>query len=401
MSLAVFLFYSANLSWPMGYSMGGGLALATALWVVFSRKPRFDARAAWAAIFCGFMAAGAFWEVIFHGESIRELDLPSKFLGIIFLIWAGSQVNIKPMVFWVAVSIGSVSGTGIALHDIYMLGLDRATGFTGGIQFGNIGLILGIFSATGAVWAASAMQGRARLITCAALMLTCLLGLFTSLTSGSRGGWVGVPLVVLLFTLSLTPRRHAMKTGVMVCVLCTVAAAGLSASPTFQNRLFHALNDIQLYRDGQRNTSSGLRFSVWDASVQLIKQRPLAGWGDQGYRAEMKRGVDEGRFYPEALFVAHTHNTYLETWLKHGIFGITGLLGLLVSGFYLFAKQLRHPDGQVKAFAIAGTSLLSVYAVASITQIMLDRNNTLLFFVFSFAVLFNMMHARVDTLHKQ
>lgn len=395
MSAAVFLFFASNLVWPNGYSIGAALALLTGLYVLATRRPQLHAQLRPIAFFSLLMVGAALWAVLFHGDRSRELDLPLRYLALVVLLWAGTESAPKACVWWAAVAVGSISGAAVAFYDIHALGLDRATGFTGGIQFGNTGLLLGIFCAAGLVWAYHRKKTTWRTLSLALLLLGAASGFYTSIASGSRGGWVAVPVVMVLFAVSLTPAKHKGKLLATATVSVLLATAALSSLTSVQSRYHEAASDITAYEQGNRSTSLGLRLSIWQAATNMIAERPLSGWGDHGYHQELENGVNAGRYYPEVLQVANTHNNYLEVWLKYGFAGVTALTGVLVACFMLFSRYLRHPHPAVKAFAISGSSLVSVYGVACFTQVMLGRNNTLLFFLLGVATLANLMYRQL------
>src|SRR3546814_16380551 len=88
--------------------------------------------------------------------------------------------------------------------------------------------------------------------------------------------------------------------------------------------------------------------------------------------------------------MANTHNTYLEIWVFQGVIGVVLLIALLVTALTYFIRRLRSQDPGVQVAAVCGASLIVAYSVFSLSQVMLSRNNTLLFFLISLSVFWAM-----------
>lgn len=400
MSLAIALFFGTNLVWPKGYAVGSALALLAAMGVLVWQRPRLQPQLRPIVASCLLMLLGGVWIVVYYQDPIRELDLPVRYLAAILLLWACTNCAPNLWAWWLAAVAGSLSGAGLALYETQILGMHRAMGHTGVIQFGNIGLSLGVFCAAGAVWAHKTLPKTASFLGVRALLLAGVVaGACISLASGSRGGWVALPAAIAVFAYALIPAKHAIKAIASLLAGCALASAVLWSIPSVQQRFAVAVSDIQAYQQGNRDTSLGLRFSIWHAAIHMIAQRPLAGWGSTNYQAHLQEGVRQGRYVPEVLEVANTHNNYLEAWVKYGALGLAGVIGLFASTFLVFARKLRHTDASVQAVALCGASLAGMYAVFSLTQIMLGRNNTLLFFLMATAALLGLMLQREHRLH--
>jgi O-antigen ligase len=397
-SAAVFLFLATNLSWPNGYSIGSALVLLVALYILATRHPPLNAQLRPFVACCLLMVLAGFWVVLYHHDHARELDLPLRYLAAVLLVWAGSAAAPRLGAWWAGSALGACSGALVAYRDIHSLGLERSTGYTGGIQFGNIGLMLGVFSAAGLVWAARSLPKGAAKATCLLVLgLASVAGLYISITSGSRGGWVAVPVAVVLFAVALVPARYAVRAVLGLAVACALAAAIAWQVPMVQERYTQVVSDLNDLSHGEYDTSVGLRIGVWQAAIAMVAEHPLAGWGDAGYHAELLNGAREGRYAPAIEVLANTHNTYLEAWVKYGALGIVAVVGMFISSFLLFARNLRHTNPAIQAVALCGTCLAAMYALFCLTHVMLGRNNTLLFYLVGVASLWNMLAALKNT----
>lgn len=390
-SLAIFVFFASNLSWAKGYSIGSVLLLLVGICALFACRPNIQRDLHSVVAACLIMVLAGLWAVFYHNEPLRELDLPLRYVGAIVLLWAGADLAPRLWVWWTSIILGCISAAGIAFYDTAILDLHRATGFTGGIRFGNIGLMLGVFCTAGLVGLKDSKPGRARWLAQLALITGTLCGLYASIASGTRGGWVAIPVAVVLFGAALIPAQCTLRWYASASVLAVMLIIVGLKIPMVEQRYQETMSNLQAFEHGENRTSVGLRLAVWQAAVRMIAEKPLAGWGSNGYHKQLHKGANSGLYSSQVKLLAHTHNTYLEAWLKYGVLGIVGVVSLLVSVFWLFAKYLRHNNRSVQALALCGTCLAAMYAVFSTTHTMLGRNNSLLFFLVTTAVLWSMI----------
>src|SRR5699024_10328143 len=135
--------------------------------------------------------------VLYHGESSHYFDKPVGFLlapfGLLLLI------SFRPCVhaWWAGVAVGAISSGRGSMEQRFYLHMHRADGHTNAIQYGNLSMLLGLWCWGGLMWARRRVRHRPLWVLF--LAAGALLGITASLLSGSRGGWVGLPLVILVF----------------------------------------------------------------------------------------------------------------------------------------------------------------------------------------------------------
>lgn len=96
------------------------------------------------------------------------------------------------------------------------------------------------------------------------------------------------------------------------------------------------INTGKVSEIGAKYHKMGLREKIWSSSIELIKERPILGYGagiEKKPLAEMNRknGYDIPPNY-------HSHNQFLSVTLQYGILGIFWLLAVFV---FLFRKAIR------------------------------------------------------------
>ncbi len=101
-----------------------------------------------------------------------------------------------------------------------------------------------------------------------------------------------------------------------------------------QNRTNIAVDELQAYYNGNKNTSVGRRPHMWEGAIKMFLQNPVIGVGTGGYKIEMRKYRDD----PALPDFNHPHNSFLYMASSYGVIGLLLLLWLLVG---LINKGLR------------------------------------------------------------
>lgn len=367
---------------PRGYALGAVLLMAASLYYLALRPAislARDDKIMTSLLLIIFLAGAVSW--LYHGNDLSSLDMPSRYLLAIpiFLLMLAHPVKLT----WLNAGfiVGAIAAGAVAAWDRYSLGEVRAAGFTGGIQFGDLALMMAVFCAAAFV-ACDRLFYKPRLWR-AALLLGVVGGSYASILSGARGGWVAVPFVILVFCVAYLRRSNFKGVVATLLGLLTVSVIAVSTIPMVESRFELAVKDVQMYRQGDTESSLGARFEVWRALAVIIPQKPYMGWSGAGYEEEKERLVASGAFTPSVTTLANTHNTFLEIWVLQGLLGLLPVLALLILSLVYFGRRLRSADPTAQYLAVCGVSLVGCFTIFSQTQIMLGRNNTLLFFTVS------------------
>lgn len=385
-TFGIVLFFAPFLSVSRGYTAGLIVLMLGGIYYLFAGKPyRLEREDKWLMGLFGLVGAAGILSAVYHGSHMREWDMPSRYILVLPVIMMLLAHPPKSQWIWTGLILGCVSGAAVAARDVYTLDMERSFGYTGAIQFGNVALVMAVFCAAALF---SIREGFARAAFWrAALGVGVITGLYASIISGSRGGWVAMPVIVVLFCVSLINKKNARAVCMSaVAVMASLLILAVSV-PSVKQRYDEAVSDIHRYRQGDFATSLGGRFAIWDAAVELIKEKPLMGWSEEDYEARRDQLIKEGEAKPVVGLLANTHNSFLEILLFQGLFGFLCMCALLCGTFVLFWKRLRLPDYEARMAALSGACLVSVYVIAGQTQIMFSRNNTLVFFLVAGALL--------------
>ena len=385
-SLAVFLLGAIALVVHSGYSVGSALLFLGGLYCLLARKglalSRDDYLVLGALVFYG---ASGMLEMALHQADSRYLDKPLRFILATVVFLLVRRYPPHPSWLWGGVAVGGLLTACWAGFQKLALGIDRAGGFTYVIQFGNIAMLTGLFCLAGLGWAYS-QPHRIRWLTL--LWIGAAGGVLASLLSGSRGGWVGLPLLLLVLYRAYSDFFSTrLKVAAVASVL--VASGIVYSVPQLgvQDRLHAAIHDVQLYQAGDAATSVGARFEMWKGASILFLQKPLLGWGSPAYQAAMEDLVAGGAIDEAVIGYGHAHNEMLDAAAKRGLVGVSALLALYLVPLYMFGRGLRSSDLGHRSFAIAGVLLPVAYIDFGLSQVLFAHNSGVMIYAVWLVVL--------------
>ncbi|MGB6008148.1 O-antigen ligase family protein [Castellaniella sp.] len=412
MSASAALFFLLTLSVPNGYSWGGGLLLLGGLAAAWSCRGSSRSRAGspddrqaapgscppWTfqdrtlcVLLLAVCAINAL-AVVWHGDSGKYLDQGVRYLLAIPVLWGLRQVRLRLDWIWAGLVLGCLGTAAVAWWQVHVVGYNRAEGFvTSAIPFGDIALMMAFWCVLGAALSAI----RHRMAWAGFLLIGALAGTYAFIAAATRGGLVAVPVLLVLAALALARRGHGRRLlagAALLAVAVTLAVTLLSAGKITERRFDEAFAEWQAYSQGGDATNNvGSRLEAWRAALISIPDRPLLGWGHPEYNAHLGELIQAGRANRFVATLSNTHNQFIEIWLHQGTLGLVAFLALLIASFWYFAQRLRHADAATRILACCGASLPAAFAAFGLTQVILGRNNGVMFFLVSLAVWWALM----------
>jgi len=181
--------------------------------------------------------------------------------------------------------------------------------------------------------------------------MVMVLALLFSLT---RGVWLAY-FVILIVLGRIKGGRTALavNAGLMLIGLALVIS-----SPGVWERARHSF-------DLQTNLSRSL---IWQANLDMIKERPLLGWGYGNYKRF--RDVYYQR-YPEVDTTAHAHNNLLQMWVDGGVVGLGAFLFLFWSilklGWFAY-QRLPAEEEPLRSLTLGGFLSIIGFLIGGLTQ---------------------------------
>jgi O-antigen ligase len=148
----------------------------------------------------------------------------------------------------------------------------------------------------------------------------------------------GMLLVFLLIFIEYRKRFSKKHLFLIFLLLTCLAILIITNSSLVFERATAELDTIQALLRGdwgsvplstsEVRSSVGERLYGWRAAIDMIAQRPLLGWGEQGV-AYLFDTIQYNQAHYEALNFGHLHNLYLEITLQYGLLGLTAYLYIL------------------------------------------------------------------------
>ncbi len=252
------------------------------------------------------------------------------------------------------------------------------------IHFGDFELILGVLSLFSIDW-----FGRDKLPIRILKLLGFIAGLAASFASGSRGGWLAIPLFIAIFIYFMMGRSSPRM------IISAVFAAMLSATLLFSfNSMFHQrvsqlASDVVVFDQGSRDTSTGIRWQLYKAAVDVFLHHPVFGAGPEGFALATKQMGEAGTLTEKAAAMGHAevHNDILSKAAGMGIFGLFAILAIYLVPFRLFWRATSSSLVQIRRAGILGITFVSGFFVFGLTVEILDLTMATAFYSFTVAVL--------------
>jgi O-antigen ligase len=292
------------------------------------------------------LIAAAVVEASHHEFSSRHLEGPVRLVlaGTVMLALALLRIDFSRAAAWVfPASIGLCAAWVFDAESTrYFWGGRAATIFMDPITLSQHIVIFAFACVLLLEWRSS----QSRLLQ-AALCAGFVLALAIALRTESRTGWAIVPFGAILLAI-----KHARSNTAHPARTLIFAAAVLAGAyfffPEVHGRIRQAVTEAsQYFQGGDRDTSVGIRFSLFRTNIILFLQRPWLGWGYAVEPDILSFPAIRELYTPLFGFywtTAGGHNEYLQSMMRMGVAGLLSRLLLLVVPLALFASAARSAD---------------------------------------------------------
>lgn len=397
-SVCVFLFSALALAVNSGYSLGALVLLLASSWLLW-KHPRLNLQRRDYLILGTLLLYFALFtaNMLYHGDPARELDMPLRALLAVPVLLLLLAYPPRPAAWWGGLAIGAIAGAALAFHQFDPnIAIRPQAATSNPIHYGNVSVLLGLLSLCGLEWACAQRQ---RLAWIVLLLAGCLAGISGSILSGSRGGWIAMPVCLIILALQHA-RIHGKRYFIITLALLVgliVAAYNMPHSP-LQQRAASAVSELEKFEDtGNVDTSVGQRIEMWHSALDMSSQNILLGIGRTGYLSQKQILVDEGKMSKAVGEYTNAHNDYLDALVKRGIIGLAALLALFLVPLTLFVRALRHGPVNARPFSLAGVILCSCYMIFGLTTSSLTLNIGIIMLVFPMVILWALLRQQERT----
>ncbi|MGD8172539.1 O-antigen ligase family protein [Vibrio sp. TRT 21S02] len=184
------------------------------------------------------------------------------------------------------------------------------------------------------------------------LMPSIIFSLNGVLFSQSRGPLISVVIVLFIsiFTFFLLKNKRSAFFSILAF---SILSLSLIQIPLVNQRLNYTYNELNTIKNGNFDTSIGVRFQMQNIAFELWKQKPIFGYG-KNIKREFARLEKKKIITPKVyrLISMTFHNGYLDKFVLYGIPGGLIFLTFLFYPIYL-SRQYSLKEGSALLWAPA------------------------------------------------
>ncbi|OHA20403.1 MAG: hypothetical protein A2849_01340 [Candidatus Taylorbacteria bacterium RIFCSPHIGHO2_01_FULL_51_15] len=193
-------------------------------------------------------------------------------------------------------------------------------------------------------------------------MLLQVVTLYFTATRGAALGLIGglflTVLLVGLFEKKYQRLRIAALSGLLI-IIVLVGGLYLARESSFvkESPVLTRFASISL-------ADAGPRFMVWGMALEGFKERPILGWGQEGFNYVFNKYYDPNMWAQEQWF-DRTHNIFFDWLIAGGLFGLLAYLSLFCALLFYLWRGKPSDGGEPFSFTEKSvlTGLLAAYVV--------------------------------------
>jgi len=215
-----------------------------------------------------------------------------------------------------------------------------------------------------------------------------LVGIYLSLKSGSRTGWLALPFLILLI-LSTKTKWPLYKSFLFSLFSISVLVACLYYfSPIFHERINLAILEISSYpwNGGiAPDTSVGLRITFQRLGWFYFSQSPFYGWGTAGYTS-IKDAPEvlsfSTQFARDFVYTALFHNELMTQMVRYGILGIIGYFLAVLVPLYICIKKISSQNTTIQRGALICSCFLIAQIIVGFSDEFINLKGMVAFYAY-------------------
>lgn len=370
-SALLFLAPAVNLTWRggTGYCFFALFALALGAAVVNRRTPAyFSALRTYRSLTIGMLAlvvAIGVQQLVLGYWLPRQFDALSRFVLVlpVFLLLRQLPSRRLRIIGW-GCAAGALAVGVWAIVDQPPGGWTDANrlsnSYTNAIPFGDTALLLAFLSVFTLGWD-NPRDWRVLLPRVVALAS----GGYASYLSGTRGGWLAVPVFVVL--LGMQYQWFVHKKRLLIATLAiVVVAGGLLSTERIHRRISQVSTDVSMMHKGEDYTSVGLRLQLWNASRLIFMRHPVYGIGKGHLVDELRLMAQRGEVKPE-IVNERAHSDFFSALAEMGAIGVICLLLFYHGISVYFWRHRRSMDPAIRAASYSGLAVATSTVIFGLT----------------------------------
>jgi len=190
-------------------------------------------------------------------------------------------------------------------------------------------------------------------------------GIYLSFLSGSRGGWVAIPVFILIWGIFIT-RQYVFRNLAIISIVLLLSllltyffidVVHVRIDETYQN-----IRDFSFNPD----TSVGIRLQQWHVAWLLFIENPMFGIGYSAFPDVMESMISRGLITEVAAGHARSevHNELLAKAVGMGIFGLLSIISIYLVPLIIF---LRSSDSENRVAPFMGICFVICFFIFGLT----------------------------------
>lgn len=330
---------------------------------------------------------------IYHGYHLSHFEAFIPFFLYPVILWIFKYINPKPDILWWGAVVGAWLGFIASLYQVIIMGVERANMHGGAISFGNAGVLLGAISAITWLYWPSRKRWQHHFL----MLGGALAGVATSLLSGSKGGWLSILTIVVIFFMKVT-HGWQIKQKVQAASLLAIffiGAISLPGSPVLP-RLEAAYQGFQHWKTTGMDAdgSVGARLNIWKVGVSVAHESPWIGLGGAVLKKRFAEMAESGAIDPKWKNGTHLHNEMLNTYIMRGILGLMSTLAIYILAARIYWKSKNCSDPTIQGLSVAGLMTLFLYLEFGLTDVIFLVNPSRQIFLFWVLITAGLIYAK-------
>ncbi|MBI4975408.1 O-antigen ligase family protein [Candidatus Peregrinibacteria bacterium] len=214
-------------------------------------------------------------------------------------------------------------------------------------------------------------------IRVAAILGIILSGLLLTYSRGALIAFTGQVFLIFVYFI----KRISFK-NIGLIIFTAILAVGLFLGANQIRAMQYQTLDVEkklTFQNGENLTSKQERIDFWEGAIELIKEKPLLGYGPFSFRYAYNS------HQPLLLESSdHPHDLFLKIGAENGLIALFGFLGFLITLFFTVVKRFKKLSKENRVLVY----LMGISVVGSISHNMIDYNFN---FIANLLILFILM----------
>jgi O-antigen ligase/Tfp pilus assembly protein PilF len=189
----------------------------------------------------------------------------------------------------------------------------------------------------------------------AVLALLCVWGILRTGTRGVVLGLMGGVFVSSILIAIFEKKNKLMKNtaigGIVVILLVIAGFFAIKDTSFVKNSVILSRFASISFNDVLAGKGVARQY-VWGMAMQGVKEKPLLGWGQDGFNNVFNKYYDV-RMYDQEQWFDRAHNTPLDVLIAGGLLGLISYLGIFVAALWLIWKR-RNKLGIIDSALLVG-----------------------------------------------